>query len=313
MANETDFIIYSDSFREILLPESRVMRLAEGLKFTEGPVWLREADCLLFSDLGAGKIMRWSERDGLSVWRDPSNFANGNTLDANGSLITCEHGTRRVTATASVARAGQDSGISILAQSYAGKRLNSPNDIVVKSDRTIWFTDPPYGIRPEQVEQPANYVFRLDPGAAEPVPVTDSFLRPNGLCFSPDESLVYVADSSTERHHVRVFRVMADNRLSPHPPAPSPSVERGSGDVFATIEPGVPDGMRVDKGGRVYITAGDGVHVYSPGGQCLGRIRVPEVTANCTFGGSDGRTLFMTASTGLYAVKLNASGARLPR
>jgi len=297
MANETDFIIYSDSFREILLPDSRVVRRADGLKFTEGPAWLPDADCLLFSDLGAGKIMRWSERDGLSVWRAPSNFANGNTLDVDGRLITCEHGARRVTATASVARTTHDSGISVLAESYAGKRLNSPNDVIVKPDRTIWFTDPPYGIKPEQVEQPANYVFRLDPGAAGPVPVTDSMLRPNGLCFSPHESLLYVADSSIERHHVRVFRVVPGNALS-------------GGDVFAMIEPGVPDGMRADKNGRVYITAGDGVHVYSPGGQCLGGIRVPEVTANCTFGGRDGRTLFMTASTGLYAVKLNAEGAQ---
>jgi len=167
--------------------------------------------------------------------------------------------------------------------------------VVVKSDGTIWFTDPPYGIRPEQVEQPHNYVFRLDPGAPEPEPACSDFCRPNGLCFSPDEKLLYIADSDRSLHHVRAFHVREDNSVA-------------GGEVFVVIDPGAPDGMRVDEAGRLWSTAGDGVHVFGPTGELLGKIKLPQTPANCAFGGPDRSTLFLTARTTLWAVDLAVSG-----
>jgi len=287
----SDFDIRSEAFRAILRPDSKLQKLAGDFKFTEGPVWVAKEGHLLFSDIPANRIYRWSPKEGLSVWREPTGNTNGNTLDRQGRLISCEHSNRRVT------RTEADGRITVLADSFGGKRLNSPNDVVVKSDGTIWFTDPPYGIKPEQIEQPHNYVFRLDPDG-KLTPVADDFDRPNGLCFSPDESLLYIADSSA-RHHVRVFRVTPDNTLA-------------EGRLFATIEPGAPDGMRVDIAGRLYSTAGDGVHVYAPSGELLGKILVPERPANCAFGDVDKRTLYITARTSLYAIRLAATGAQRP-
>ena len=289
--NEKHFAVFDKEFHTILTSDSTPVKLAGGLRFTEGPAWSDALGCLLFSDIPADTIYRWSEAGGLATWRCPSSNANGNTIDARGRLVTCEHGSRRVTCTDS------DGSIITLSDKHDGKRLNSPNDAVVKSDGTIWFTDPPYGIKKDLVEQDANYVFRLDPGSSEAVPVCGTLQMPNGLCFSPDESLLYVADSSLERHHIRVFEVTAENTLQ-------------GGEVFAAIEPGVPDGMRTDTCGRLYSTAGDGVHVFSPGGKLLGKILVPEVTANCEFGGTDRSTLFMTASTSLYCIRLAAEGCR---
>jgi gluconolactonase len=286
----SDFDIRSESFRSILRPDSQVVKLATGFQFTEGPVWVADGDCLLFSDIPANRVYRWQEGQGVSVWREPTGNTNGNTLDRQGRLISCEHSGRRVT------RTERDGSITVLADSYGGKRLNSPNDVVVQSDGVIWFTDPPYGIKPEQMEQPAKYVFRLDPDGKLTV-VADDFDMPNGLCFSPDEKLLYIADSS-KRHHVRVFTVKADHTLA-------------DGRLFATIDPGVPDGMRMDTAGWLYSTAHDGVHVYAPGGELLGKILVPEAPANCTFGG-DKRTLYITARTSLYAINLASAGAQAP-
>jgi len=291
--NDSDFIIHDESFRRILRTDSRIERLAGGFGFTEGPVWIAAQGCLLFSDIPRNKIMRWEPGEETAVWREPSNNSNGNTLDRQGRLITCEHGSRRII------RTEPDGRITLLADRFGGRRLNSPNDAVVKSDGSIWFTDPPYGIPADKVEQPHNYVFRLDPGATEPVALVDDFAMPNGLCFSPDETRLYVADSSAEgngnRHHIRVFDVQSDNTLA-------------GGDVFAVIEPGVPDGMRTDTDGRLYSTAADGVHVFAPDATLLGRILTPETAANCTFGGPDRCTLFITATTSIYAVEL-AAGA----
>ena len=282
--------VVREEFKAVLAADSAVEPVASGFQFTEGPAWMAEGSFLLFSDIPASIIYRWSRQDGLKAWRRESRSANGNTVDLEGRLVTCEHGSRTVT------RTGKDGRIETMAATYKGQRLNSPNDVVVKRDGTIWFTDPPYGIRPERAEQTANHVFRLDRGAAEPVSVVSDFSRPNGLCFSPDEALLYVADSDEKIHHVRRFRVKSDHTLE-------------GGEVFATISPGVPDGMRVDRDGRLYSTAGDGVHVFSPAGKLLGKIRTPETAANCTFGGPDGRTLFITARTNLYAVRLAAAGA----
>jgi len=226
----------------------------------------------------------------VKVFRKPSRNANGNTTDLEGRLLTCEHGSRTLT------RTEPDGTVTTLAATYGGKRLNSPNDVVVKRDGTIWFTDPPYGIRPEQSEQPANYVFRLDPGAREPVPVAGDFSRPNGLCFSPDEKLLYIADSDPKIHHVRVFHVESDNTL------------RG-GEVFVVLGAGVPDGMRMDTEDRLYCTSSEGVHVFSPEARLLGKIVTPQTAANCTFGGADNRTFFITASTQVWRVRLAATGA----
>lgn len=286
--------VLNEAFRDVLAPDTTVRLIAEGLEFTEGPVWI-EADggALLFSDISADTIYRWTERDGLSVFRKPSHNANGNATDARGRLVTCQHGSRTVT------RTEKDGQVATIASTYNGKRLNSPNDVVVKSDGTIWFTDPPYGIKPEQSEQPANYVFRLDPGAAEPVPVAEDFSRPNGLCFSPDEKYLYVADSDQARSHIRRFRVRENNTLA-------------EGLTFAVIEPPVPDGMRVDEDGRLYVTAGDGIQVFGPAGELLGKIRLPLCPANCTFGGGDRKTLYVTARAGVYAVNLAVRGADAP-
>lgn len=276
--------------RDVLLRDSRLECLAEGFQFVEGPAWWPAAGGLIFSDIPADIIYLWTEAEGHRVWRQPSRKANGNTIDLAGNLITCEHGSRTVTRTA------PDGETTTLASSYRGRKLNSPNDLVVKRDGTIWFTDPPYGIKPEMSEQAANFVFRLDGDSAEPAVVASDFSRPNGLCFSPDERLLYIADSDKGIHHVRRFEVQSDNTLK-------------GGEVFAVIDPGVPDGMRIDSEGRLYSTAADGVHVFAADGRLLGRIHTPRTAANCTFGGPDGRTLFITATDAVWAIRLASRGA----
>jgi len=279
-----------ESFVDVVSPEAELVLLADGFRFTEGPTWRPGEQALYFSDIPNDTIHRWTAAEGLTTWRQPSRRGNGNTVDAAGRLITCEHGSRTVT------RTEPDGSLTTLAATYGGKRLNSPNDVVVKSDGTIWFTDPPYGIKPQLSEQAANYVFRLDDGAAEPVAVADHLPRPNGLCFSPDEAVLYVANSDVDVHDIRRFEVRPDNTLD-------------CGAVFAVIDTGVPDGMRVDTDGRLYSTAGDGVHVFTPAGDLLGKIHTPETAANCAFGGPDRRTLFITASDSVWKVQLNTTGA----
>lgn len=281
------FEIVDESFEQLLAPDSELQCIADGFEFTEGPAWHQNG--LVFSDIPADTIYRWTTAEGLSVWRRPSHNANGNTVDREGRLVTCEHASRRVT------RTERDGSITVLADSHGRRKLNSPNDVVVRSDGTVWFTDPPYGIRPEEVEQPANYVFRLDPGAPEPTPVADDLSMPNGLAFSPDETTLYVADSDTSIHHLRRFRVTEQGEID-------------GGEVFATIEIGIPDGIRVDAAGRLYSTAGDGVHVFGPQGALLGKIKTPEGASNCALGGAGGRTLFITARSAVWAVTLAACG-----
>lgn len=289
--NETDHSdieVLADEFRAVAPEGTKVRCIGEGFRFTEGPVWWNGQ--LLFSDIPADVIYRWTPDDGCRPWREPSRYANGNTTDLEGRLITCEHGSRSLT------RTEGDGGVITLAETHAGKRLNSPNDVVVDRAGSLWFTDPPYGIKPDQSEQDANYVFRLDPGATEPDPVADDFSRPNGLCFSPDHERLYIADSDTSLHHIRVFDVTDERTLT-------------GGQVFTVVEPGVPDGIRTDRDGRVYSTSAEGVHVFTPDGRLIGKIRTPETAANCTFGGPDGRTLFITACTRVWAVELAVTGA----
>lgn len=275
-----------------LLPSgAQVEKLAGGFRFTEGPVWVnRDGGFLVFSDIPANELKKWTAQTGLSVFRSPSHNANGNTLDRQGRLVTCEHSSRRVTITE------LDGTIRVLVDRYQGKRFNSPNDVVVRSDGTIWFTDPPYGLpRDQSRELDKNYVFRLDPQNNALTIVADDFDMPNGLCFSPDEKRLYIADSGRSRH-IRVFDVQPDGTLK-------------GGNVFCAISPGAPDGIRCDEQGNVWSSAGDGVHVFSPQGQLLTKIPVPETPANLCFGGPDGKTLFITARTGLYRIQTNLRGA----
>jgi gluconolactonase len=286
---------------EFIDPASRLHRLCGGGVWAEGPVYLPAEDVLMYSDVRADRGMRWSEATGGVIWRSPNDHTNGNTLDCKGRVLHCEHGHRRVARTeADGARAG-------LVDRYRGKRLNSPNDIVVKSDGTIWFTDPPYGIvlpeegTPAPQEQPGCFVFRFDPETGELSVATDAVIQPNGLAFSPDESLLYVSDTSGSldpdaNHHIVVLDVVDGHRL-----------ERPR--VFKVVEPGFADGLRVDEHGNVWSSAGDGIHVISPEGTDLARIHVPEVTSNCVFGGADGRRLFITASSSLYAIETKVVGS----
>jgi gluconolactonase len=284
-----DFDVVDESFRQVLRSDSAVEPICRGLNFTEGPVWMKGRKVLLFSDIPADTIYQWSEAEGMKVFRKPSHNANGNTADNQGRLVTCEHGSRTVT------RTEKNGKVVTLAAAYQGGKLNSPNDCVVKGDGSIWFTDPPYGLGRQPREQKANYVFRLDPNADEPVAVASDFDMPNGLCFSPDEKYLYVADSG-KPHHIRRLPVLKGNKL-------------GKGKVFAVIAPGVPDGIRADADGRLYSTAGDGVQVFSPAGKLIGKIRTPEPAANCCFGGPGGKTLFITARKGVFRVRL-AAGAK---
>ena len=282
-------------------PASRLTRLTDGGIWAEGPVWLPAEAVLMYSDVRADRGMRWSEVNGGEVWRSPNDHTNGNTLDREGRVLHCEHSNRRI------ARTEPDGTRAGLVDRFEGKRLNSPNDIVVKSDGTIWFTDPPYGIifpeegTPAPQEQAGCFVFRFDPESGELSIASDAIVHPNGLAFSPDESLMYVSDTSggvdpAANHHIVVLDVVDGRRLE-HPR------------VFRVIEPGVADGLRVDEHGNVWTSAFDGIHVISPDGTDLARIGVPEVTSNCVFGGTDGRRLFITASSSLYAIETKVTGS----
>jgi gluconolactonase len=276
---------------DLVSSNATLEKLATGMKFTEGPVWFEEeGGYLVFSDIPANELKCWSAAEGLSTFRTPSHNANGNTRDLDGLLISCEHGSRQVT------RTRADGAVEVVAESFEGKRFNSPNDAVVKSDGTIWFTDPPYGLSDRtQKELDKHYVFRMNADGAGLTVVVDDFDMPNGLCFSPDEKKLYIADSG-KPHHIRVFDVQADGTL------------RG-GEVFCVIDKGVPDGIRCDSHGNIWSSAGDGVQIFGPDGSLVGRIAVPEAPANLCFGGPDGTTLFMTSRTSLYAIETQARGA----
>lgn len=285
-------------FSTYVLGNAPVKQLATGFDWVEGPVWFGDLNCLLFSDIPNDRILRWSPDGGLSTFRAPSNFSNGQTRDRSGRLVTCEHGTRRVT------RTEYDGTLTVIADRFEGKRLNAPNDVIVASDGAIWFTDPIYGIfsdyeghRGEQ-ELPCN-VYRVDPSGSIRAMLTD-FRSPNGLAFSPDERRLYVADTglpdSDDPRHIRVFDVSGDGRLT-------------GGDVFHVISPGAADGIRLDSEGNVWSSAGDGVHCIAPDGHLMGRILLPERAANLCFGGRARHRLFITATTSLYVVALNRNGA----
>ena len=297
-------VVCDTRLQAILRPDSTLERLCTGAVWSEGPVWLDDRETLVWSDIPNNRMLAWSPGTGMTVFRAPSHFSNGNTLDREGRMVTCEHGARRVT------RTEHDGTITVLADRYKGKRLNSPNDVVVKSDGSIWFTDPPYGIMHDyeghkaDSEIGANYVYRLDPRSGELAIVADDFDKPNGIAFSPDESLLYVSDTGVSHdpngpHHIRRFKVGARGKLS-------------GGEVFATISPGAADGFRLDVDGNVWTSAGDGVHCFAPDGTLLGRIKIPEMVSNVCFGGPKRNRLFITGTTSLYAVYLGQTGALRP-
>jgi gluconolactonase len=295
-------VVIVDPVAQALIdPDTRLMRLTEGGIWAEGPVYLPDEDAVMYSDVRADRGMRWTEASGGTVWRAPNDHTNGNTLDREGRVIHCEHGNRRI------ARTEPDGTRHGLVDRYEGRRLNSPNDVVVKSDGTIWFTDPPYGIilpdegTPAPQEQEGCFVFRFEPDSGELSAVTDAIVHPNGLAFSPDESVLYVSDTSAAidpggHHRIVAFDVVDGRRLE------QPR-------VFAVMEPGLADGLRVDGHGNVWSSAGDGIHILAPDGRDLAAIRVPEITSNCVFGGTDGRRLFITASSSLYAIETRVRGA----
>jgi gluconolactonase len=302
MAGEIEII--DERFRAMTLGNAWLEKLHGGMLWAEGPVYFADSDTLLWSDIPNNRIMQFVEGAGVRVFRQPSNNSNGNTRDRQGRLVTCEHGARRVT------RTEPDGAITVLADKYQGKRLNSPNDVVVKSDGTVWFTDPPYGIlsayegRRSESELGACYVFRLDPADGSLAIVADDFVKPNGIAFSPDEKTLYIADTGASHdphgpHHIRAFSVEGGARL-------------GKSRVFAEINPGLADGFRLDTDGNLWTSAGDGIHCFSPSGELLGKIKVPEVVSNLTFGGKKRNRLFITATTSLYAIYVAQEGAQLP-
>lgn len=296
-------VVHSPRLLELVAADVECERLATGFEFTEGPVWNEREQRLYFSDIVGDTIYRYGATEGATPWRRPSNMANGLTLDAAGGLIACEHATSRVT------RTDQRGSVTALASHYDGKELNSPNDVVVKSDGSVYFTDPLYGRRADYgVERPPELgfcgVYRLDPGGAAPVLLADDFPAPNGLCFSPGESLLYVND--THLMHTRVFDVQPDGTLA------GGRLFFDEGAHGARWEEGDPDGIKVDERGNVFCTGPGGVWVISPEGQKLGLIDVPEVVANLTWGGAGWSALYICATRSLYRVPTRTRGSRVP-
>jgi gluconolactonase len=274
---------------------TKIERVAIGLRFTEGPVWFHEKKYLLFSDIPANRILKLTPDGQLKTFRQPSGNSNGLTRDSEGRLIACEHGNRRVT------RTEKNGTITVLAESFHGKKLNSPNDVVVSSDGDIYFTDPPYGIKPEQQELPIQGVYRISSKTHETSVVADDFNKPNGLAFSPDEKKLYINDSA--RRHIRVFDILTSGSLS-------------NGRIFHDMnvaEAGSPDGMKVDLHGRVYCAGPGGVWVFDEKGVHLGTIVTPEKPANCAWGDDDWQSLYITAGTSVYRVRSSCAGIRVPK
>ncbi|MCV6592700.1 MAG: SMP-30/gluconolactonase/LRE family protein [Silicimonas sp.] len=291
--------VHDDRFLSLVHPMSQLDQIATGFTWTEGPVWFGDHQCLIFSDIPSQRLMRWSEAEGLTTFRHPSGFNNGNTRDHLGRLIGCRHGAR------DVVRTEMNGSLTVLADSFDGKRLNSPNDVVVSRDGAIWFTDPTYGIISNfegyraAPEQETRNVYRIAP-TGELTAVVRDFAQPNGLCFSPDENTLYIAESGSS-HDAAVPAVIRKFAVEG-----ATLTDLGA---FATIDRGLPDGIRCDTSGNLWSSAADGVHCFAPDGTLLGKILVPEVVSNLAFGGPDGRRLHITATTSVYRVFVDAFGA----
>jgi gluconolactonase len=281
--------------------------LFDGCRWAEGPVWFQDGNFLVWSDIPNNRMLRWVPdglRGSVSVFRRDSNYSNGNTRDREGRLVTCEHGGRRVT------RTEPDGTITVIADRYRGKRLNSPNDVVVKSDGTIWFTDPSYGIMSDyeghkgEMEQDGCYVYRFDPRTGDLQVVVDDFEKPNGLAFSPDESELYVADSAVSHNpdaprHIRAFKVGKNNAVS-------------GGEARFICKDGVPDGFRVDVDGNIWTSSGPAIYVFASSGDALGKIAFPQNVSNLVFGGPKRNRLFVTCTHELYSVYVTTTGVQRP-
>jgi gluconolactonase len=299
----TDYQVLDARFARLFNPTAHVQKLWSGCHWAEGPAYFPASRTLIWSDIPNDRMLRFDEADGhVGVFRQPSGNSNGNTVDRQGRLVSCEHGNRRVS------RTEHDGSIVKIADHYDGKRLNSPNDVVVKSDGSIWFTDPTYGIDSDyeggraESEIGASHVYRVDPGNGRVSVVADDFVKPNGIAFSPDERLLYIVDTGRTHGpdnpaHMRVFEVRDNGTLA-------------NGRVFADCTAGLFDGFRLDEAGRIWTSAADGVHCYDPDGTLIGKIAVPEVVANVCFGGPKRNRLYICGTTSLYAVFLFANGAK---
>jgi gluconolactonase len=300
---DSDFEVLDERFSSFVRLSAQVDRLHTGCRWAEGPVYVPAGRYLLWSDIPNDRVLRWDETNGVvSVFLQPAGFANGHTLDRQGRVVRCEHGSRSVT------RTEHDGSVTTLVSHYRGKSLNSPNDVVVKSDDSVWFTDPTYGIDTDyeghaaQPEIGACNVYRLDAQTGECDVVADDFVRPNGLAFSPDEQTLYIVDSGVTHvsdgpRHIRAFEVLSGREL------------RG-GQVFATCKSGIFDGLRADRNGRLWAGAADGVHCYDLDGTLIGKVKTPEPVANVAFGGPQSNLLFICAATSLYSVRLPVAGAK---
>jgi gluconolactonase len=300
--------IFDPRFAALAQGAVALEHLCTGASWSEGPVWMRETAELLWSDIPNNRMLSWHQTHGMRVWRDDVEYTNGHVREAEGHLLHCSHGLRAIVRTR-FDGAGRPLGDEVVADRYQGRRLNSPNDVVVKRDGTIWFTDPPYGILSDREGHRADselgdcYVFRFDP-AKGTLRIASNFVEePNGLAFSPDESVLYVSDTSAAlrtdgggHHHIVAFDVIDGQDLA------NPR-------IFAIVEPGLADGFRVDVNGFIYTSSQDSVQVYHPDGTCVGRIPVPEKVGNLVFGGERGNELFICASTSLYRIRLNTRGA----
>lgn len=293
----SEIAIYDPRMHSIIDPDAKLEKLAGGAKHSEGVVYLPQDDSVVYSDVSGDRLFRWSAADGVRVIRESGfYYQNGNCLDSEGRLVSCSHGKR------AIIRQEHNEEWQIICDRSQNLRLNSPNDLIVKSDGTIWFTDPPFGLTQAdegcggQQEQAGSFVFRFDPQTGEIEGVIREMERPNGLAFSPDESILYVSDTSQVNyvqghHYIRAYDIVDGKQAK-------------GGRVFAIIEPGQPDGLKVDQEGNVFTSSADSVQIYTPDGDRLGKIFVPEIVANLAFGGKDGKRLFITAGGSLYAINL---------
>jgi gluconolactonase len=304
----TDSIEILDSrFTKLVFGNVHLDKLYSGCRWSEGPAYFAAGKYLIWSDIPNDRVLRYDDTDGsVSVFLQPAMNHNGHTVDREGRLVSCEHRGR------CVSRIEPDGSRTILASQHGGKRLNSPNDVVVKSDGSLWFTDPSYGIDSDYEgdaaisEIGASNVYRLDPATGTIVAVSEDFVKPNGLAFSPDEKLLYIADTGNTHvangpKHIRAFEINADGK------------SLGKGRLFAECTRGLFDGFRIDTKGNIWTSAGDGVHCYDSDGTMIGKIRVPEAVANVCFGGPKRNRLFICGTTSLYAIYVNARGAGWPK
>lgn len=295
---------YDKRFHDLTVPIAEIEELYNGCRWAEGPVWFNDGGYLVWSDIPNQRLLRWLPEIGVSIFRNRTDFINGNTRDRQGRLLSCEHGGRRVI------RTEPDGSTTIVADNYDGKRLNSPNDVVVKSDGSVWFTDPTYGILSDyegnkaKPEQDHCHVFHVSPDTGEVRIVVDNLSMPNGLAFSHDEKILYVADSGRSHdpggpHHIYAYDVAENGIVS-------------NAREFCAVDPGVPDGLRTDIYGNVWTSSGNGVICFACDGTPLGRIRVPQKVSNLTFGGDRRNRMFITATKSLYSIFVATTGTQVP-